>query len=172
MDFKPFVRNIPDFPKKGILFRDITSLLETPGAFSKLVHCMSKDWHGKIDAVAALDARGFIFGAPLALTFGVPLILVRKKGKLPSRTESISYALEYGEGVLEIHADAVKAGARVLVVDDLLATGGTAKATCDLIERVGGAVAGCAFAIELNGLGGRKVLNKYCVKAEIIYEEE
>ncbi len=169
MTIRRLIKDVPDFPKKGILFRDITPLLKDPDALRDVVEHMAAAWWERVDAIAALDARGFIFGTALAFHMELPLILVRKKGKLPRKTESISYGLEYGKDTLEIHTDAIRIGMRVLVVDDLLATGGTAKATCTLIERLGGEVAGCAFVVEVTGLGGRQVLANYDIYSRVVY---
>jgi adenine phosphoribosyltransferase len=150
-----YVRAIPDFPKPGILFRDITPLLACPQAFAEAVEQLARSVDGTpIDVVAAAEARGFLFAGPLALRLGASLVPVRKKGKLPFKTISHSYDLEYGSDTLEIHVDAVRPGDRVLVVDDLLATGGTMEACCRLGEKAGGTVIGCTFVLELTGLGG------------------
>ncbi|MBI4992244.1 MAG: adenine phosphoribosyltransferase [Candidatus Harrisonbacteria bacterium] len=172
MNLKEYIRDVPDFPRKGILFRDITSLLEQPEAFREVIREMSTKWRDKIDVITALDARGFIFGGALSVELGVPLVLARKKGKLPGKTVSVSYGLEYGTDTLEMHADSLTSGMRVLVVDDLLATGGTASAACSLIEKLGAEVAGCAFVIELEGLGGRENLSKYQIQSLVRYTEE
>ncbi|MFH1920449.1 MAG: adenine phosphoribosyltransferase [Planctomycetota bacterium] len=157
-----YIRSIPDFPKPGILFRDITPLLASPGALRQAVHQMAEHFRGRgIEVVAAAEARGFLFAAPLALELNAALVPIRKPGKLPSETMSHTYDLEYGTDTLEIHADAVAAGAKVLVVDDLLATGGTVEACCRLVEKAGGKVAACAFLIELVGLGGARKLGPY-----------
>ena len=160
LDLTRYIRDIPDFPKPGILFRDITPLLASPDAFRqavcRLAH-FARDH--KIEAVAAAEARGFLFAAPLAFELGIPLIPIRKRGKLPYHTLSYTYDLEYGSDTMEMHADAVAPGARVLVVDDLLATGGTMDACCRLIERAGGQIAACAFLIELLALGGASRLH-------------
>ena len=174
MNLASYVRVVPDFPKKGIMFRDISTLIKVPIVFEEVISRMSSGWSGKIDAIVALDARGFIFGAPMALKLGVPLVLVRKKGKLPGDTESIAYDLEYGTGNLEIHKDAFEIEGivgipRVLVVDDLLATGGTVKATSRLIKNLGAEVVGFEFVIELSCLSGRSVLDGYPVRAAITY---
>jgi adenine phosphoribosyltransferase len=162
LDLSEYIRSIPDFPKPGILFRDITPLLAAPLAFAAAVERMAEPFRQKrIDAVAAAEARGFLFAAPMALELGAALVPVRKAGKLPYETISYSYDLEYGSDTLEIHADAIAPGARVLVVDDLLATGGTVGACCRLIEKAGGEVVGCAFLIELRPLGGAKAIEKY-----------
>jgi adenine phosphoribosyltransferase len=165
-----YIRAIPDFPKPGILFRDVTPLLASPAAFGEAIRQFAERCRGrKIDLVAAAEARGFLFAAPLALELGVGLVPIRKPGKLPRRTLSHTYKLEYGTDTLEIHADDVPAGAEVLVVDDLLATGGTVQACCQMIERAGGQVAGCVFVIELVSLGGAKKLAGYDVFSLIKY---
>lgn len=153
-----FIRPVPDFPKPGILFRDISPLLQNPKAFAEVIDEFAKRWEGKADTIAALDARGFIFGSALAVKLGLPLSMVRKQGKLPSDCYQESYGLEYGKDTVELQKDAFPKGARVLIVDDLLATGGTALAACKLVERAGGSVVGCAFVIELADLEGRSKL--------------
>jgi adenine phosphoribosyltransferase len=161
MNLADYIRVTTDF-KPGVLFRDITPLLSSPAAFRQAVVEMADPFrHDKIDVVAAAEARGFMFAAPVALELGAALVPIRKPGKLPFRTESITYDLEYGTDTLQIHADAVAPGAKVLVVDDLLATGGTIEACCRLVEKVGGRVVGCAFFIELCGLHGAKRIEKY-----------
>ena len=150
-----YIGAIPDFPKPGILFRDITPLLAVPQAFRQAIEEMAAPFRGQhIDQIAAAEARGFIFAAPLAVALGAGLVPIRKPGKLPGKTLSHTYQLEYGVDTLQIHADAVFPGAKVLMVDDLLATGGTIEACCQMIEQAGGEVVGCAFLIELVGLGG------------------
>lgn len=162
MDFKRFIRNIPDFPKPGILFKDITPLLAAPEAFGAAVDAMHAHYAGhRIDAVAAAEARGFLFASPLALRFQVPLVPLRKPGKLPYQTYSHEYELEYGRAELHVHIDGIQAGSSVLVVDDLLATGGTMEASCRLVEKTGGLVAGCAFFVELAFLNGRQKLHPH-----------
>jgi len=157
-----YIRSIPDFPKPGILFRDITPLLASPRAFGKAIRQLAARFRGeKIDAIAAAEARGFLFAAPLALELDAALVPIRKPGKLPYETISHTYDLEYGSDTLEIHADALPAGANVLVVDDLLATGGTVEACCQLVEKAGGRVVTCAFVIELVGLAGAKKIARY-----------
>jgi len=160
MDLRDYIRDIPDFPKPGILFKDITPLLAAPAAFRQAVEEMARPFRarGGVDAIAAAEARGFLFAAPLALALDRPLVMMRKPGKLPYRTLSYSYELEYGSAELHMHIDAVGAGARVLLIDDVLATGGTMKAACQLVEKAGGQVAGCAFLLELTFLGGRERL--------------
>ncbi|MDD5450089.1 MAG: adenine phosphoribosyltransferase [Candidatus Omnitrophica bacterium] len=162
--FKDYIRDIKDFPKKGIIFKDITTLLKDGGRFRAAVDEIARQYSSKkIDAVISVEARGFIFGAAVAYKLGAGLIPVRKKGKLPYLTHSVTYALEYGSDTLEIHTDAFKEGAAVLIVDDLLATGGTTRAVIDLVEKLGGKVAGLAFLIELLPLKGREKLKGYPV---------
>jgi adenine phosphoribosyltransferase len=166
VDIKSFVRDVPDFPKPGILFRDITPLLASPPEFAEAIRKMAAQWAFEhIQAIAALDARGFVFGTALAMHIRLPLVLIRKKDKLPGATFSQSYDLEYGSSTIEMSVGAVDRGNRVLVVDDLLATGGTAKAACSLIKKAGGTVVGCAFVIELTDLPGRQVLQGVTVKS-------
>jgi adenine phosphoribosyltransferase len=170
MDLAPYIRDIPDFPKPGILFKDITPLLAEPRAFQESIERLYERYRGQpIDAVAAAEARGFLFAAPLALRLQKPLVPLRKPGKLPYRTYSLKYDLEYGSAELQVHIDGVNEGARVLLVDDLLATGGTMKAGCQLIEKAGGVVAGCAFLVELTFLNGRDVLRPHEVFSLIQY---
>ena len=160
IDIKRYIRDIPDWPKKGILFRDITPLLADPGAFAAAVDALCAGFtEADIEYVAAVEARGFIFGGAVAKQLGVGFVPIRKKGKLPYETESVSYELEYGTDTLEVHSDAVENGAKVLLVDDLLATGGTMAAACELIEKIGGQIAGIVFLIELCELGGREKLS-------------
>ena len=155
MDFKAAIRTIPDYPKKGILFRDITTLLGNPRAFRAAVDALVQPYCGmKIDKVAGLEARGFILGGAVAHQLGVGFVPVRKKGKLPHTVIGEDYALEYGTDRLEIHTDAINAGEQVLLVDDLIATGGTAMAGIKLLERAGAEVIGCSFVIDLPELGG------------------
>ena len=159
LDLKQYIRDIPDFPKKGILFRDITPLLANPQAFKEAIRCLAHQYAGaKIDAIVAAEARGFIFAAPLALELQAGFVPVRKPGKLPFDRHSHSYQLEYGSDTLEMHIDGLSKGQRVLVVDDLLATGGTVQACCQLVERTGAKIIGCAFAIELVALKGRAAI--------------
>jgi adenine phosphoribosyltransferase len=159
LDLKQYIRDIPDFPKPGILFRDITPLLSSPDALRETVHRLAKPFRNQgITTVIAAEARGFIFAAPLALELNVGFTPIRKPGKLPFQTHSFDYDLEYGKDTLQMHVDGVKRGDKVLVVDDLLATGGTVGACLKLLERVGAEVAGCAFVIELVGLGGAEKL--------------
>jgi adenine phosphoribosyltransferase len=169
-DLERYIRSIPDWPKKGVLFRDITPLLADPDAFSAAVDILSKDFsEAGIDYVAAVEARGFIFGAAVAQKLGVGFVPIRKKGKLPYKTESVVYDLEYGTDTLEVHSDAVEKDSRVLMVDDLLATGGTMKAACKIIEKIGGHIAAIIFLIELKELAGRKKLSQYKVTSIITY---
>lgn len=166
-----YIRSIPDFPKPGILFRDITPLLAAPAAFGQALEEMARPFaDAAIDVVATAEARGFIFAGPLALKLGASLVPVRKPGKLPRKTLSLTYQLEYGTDTLEIHADAIPAGANVLVVDDLLATGGTVEACCQMVEQAGGKVAGCVFLIELLGLGGINRIERYKTVSLIKYD--
>lgn len=170
LDLAGMVRNIPDFPLPGIQFKDITTLIGNGAAFSQVITTMAERYRDMpIDAVVGVESRGFIFSAPLALQLGVGLVPVRKPGKLPADTYQIEYALEYGTNKLEIHRDAFPSGARVLVVDDLLATGGTIVAASQLIERAGGTVIELAFVIELTFLGGRERLAPYPVYSLIQY---
>jgi adenine phosphoribosyltransferase len=157
-----YIRAIPDFPKPGILFRDITPLLATPEALRETIAQLAAHYRGAgIGVVAAAEARGFIFAAPLAIELGVGFVPVRKPGKLPFDTHAFHYELEYGSDTLEIHIDGVSPGQNVLLVDDLLATGGTMLACCRLVEKAGARVAGCAFVIELLSLGGAARLAPY-----------
>ena len=170
IELQRYIRSIPDWPKKGILFRDITPLLADPQAFAAAIDALCAGFtEGPIDYVAAVEARGFIFGAAVAEKLGVGFVPIRKKGKLPFETESVTYNLEYGTDTLEVHSDAVEKGARVLMVDDLLATGGTMAAACKLIEKIGGQIVGIAFLIELAKLAGRKKLTGYKIRAVMSY---
>src|SRR5262245_19038193 len=171
LDLKKFIRDIPDFPKPGILFRDITPLLAHPEALPETVRQLAEPYRGKnINAVVAAEARGFIFAAPMAIELGAGFVPVRKPGKLPFDRHSFRYDLEYGSDTLEMHVDGVPPGARVLVVDDLLATGGTVGACVKLLEKTGANIIGCAFAIELSSLGGRKSLAPHPVFSLMQYE--
>lgn len=159
-DLKRTIRDVPDFPKPGILFKDITPVLLDPKLFQRTLDALTEPWRGeKVDAVVAIESRGFIFGAGIAERLSVPLVLVRKAGKLPYTTIKESYALEYGTATLELHIDAVSNGHRALIVDDLLATGGTAAAAAKLVKQQGGVVAGYQFVIELGFLEGNKRLD-------------
>ena len=162
MDIASYIRDVPDFPIKGILFKDITTLTKHSEAFKYSIDQLTEHYRDKdIDLVAAIEARGFVFGAPLAYNLGAGLIIVRKEEKLPAETVKAEYSLEYGTNVLEMHQDAIEPGQRVLVVDDLLATGGSAAATVELVEKLGGEVVGLAFVIELTFLHGRDKLKGY-----------
>jgi adenine phosphoribosyltransferase len=170
MDLAAYIRDVPDFPIPGILFRDITPLLGAPGPFKYVVdtfaeHCRRRE----IDAVVGIESRGFIFGTPLSYLLDVPFIPVRKAGKLPAARMSVEYALEYGTSQLDIHADALEPGQRVVIVDDLLATGGTAAAAAKLVELVGGTVEEFLFLIELGFLSGREKLQGYNVTTLLTY---
>jgi adenine phosphoribosyltransferase len=159
VDPRAFIRDVPDFPKPGIVFKDITPLLANPAAFGAVIDGLAEAFKGrKIDGVAAAEARGFIFGAPLALKLGVGFIPIRKPGKLPYHKISHKYDLEYGSDQVEMHSDAVSAGQRILLLDDVLATGGTMKACKDLVTDAGGDVVACAFVVELAFLEGRSRL--------------
>lgn len=172
MDLKQFIADVPDFPKPGIMFRDISPLLADARAFGHTVDLIAAEWKGSVDAVAGLDARGFLFGAPVALALGVPFVMVRKRGKLPGDVVSYSYDLEYGSDTVEMKHGALFPGMKVLVVDDLLATGGTAAAACSLVESIGATVAGFAFVIELDGLGGRAKLGSKAIQSLVTYKED
>jgi adenine phosphoribosyltransferase len=170
MDLAQYIRDIPDFPKPGILFKDITPLLAEPRAFQVAIDRLYERYCAMdIGAVAAAEARGFLFAAPLALRLQKPLVPLRKPGKLPYRTYSLKYELEYGSAELHMHTDGVGSGDRVLLVDDLLATGGTMRAGCQLIDKAGATVAGCAFLVELEFLHGREVLRPHEVFSLIRY---
>ncbi len=156
---KDKIRTIPNFPKQGIMFRDITTLLKDPQGFQDVINAFKDRYASqKIDVVCAIEARGFIIGGALAKELNVGFVPLRKKGKLPHKVHTVEYDLEYGKDVLEVHQDAVKQGARVLIVDDLIATGGTAKAACDLIEKIGGKMVECAFIVDLPELKGKEKL--------------
>jgi adenine phosphoribosyltransferase len=168
MDLKKCIRDIPGFPKEGIIFKDITTLLKDGPAFAETVNKIADEYKDKkIDVVLSVEARGFLFGAAVAYKMGIGLVPVRKKGKLPHKTHSVTYDLEYGQGTLQIHQDAFSKGARVLIVDDLLATGGTVSAVAGLVEKMGGVIAGIAFVIELLPLKGRDKLKGYPVTSLI-----
>lgn len=155
------IRTIPDFPKPGIMFRDITTLLKDPQGFQDVINAFKERYKSqKIDVIAGIEARGFIIGGALAKELNVGFVPIRKKGKLPHHVHRIEYDLEYGKDVLEIHQDAIKQGDRVIIADDLIATGGTAKAACDLIEKIGGTVVECAFIVDLPELKGKEKLNR------------
>ncbi|MHC4519094.1 MAG: adenine phosphoribosyltransferase [Planctomycetota bacterium] len=169
-DLSRFIRDIPDWPKAGILFRDITPLLDDPQALRAAVDAMCAPYKGTgVAHVAAVEARGFIFGTAVAARLNAGFVPIRKKGKLPFETESVTYDLEYGTDTIEIHRDGVPAGAKVLLVDDLLATGGTMKAAWELVEKVGGDVLGITCLIELTDLRGRERLSSYDIHTVISY---
>ncbi len=170
MDLKTYIRDIPDFPKKGIVFKDITPLLKSPEAFGFVIETWAARYASrKLDAVIGMESRGFIFAAPLAVRLKVPFIPVRKPGKLPAKTVRETYQLEYGTDSLEIHEDALAPGAKVLVLDDVLATGGTAEAVVHLVERVGARVEEASFLMELGFLKGRDKLKSVPVHSIITY---
>ena len=169
IDIGAYIRDIPDFPKPGIVFKDITPLLANGPAFHNVVDALATPHHGRVDMVLGIESRGFIFGAAVAYALHAGLAVVRKPGKLPAATFAADYALEYGNDSLEIHRDAFGHPTRVLVVDDLLATGGTASAACALVQRLGGEVVACTFVIELTALGGRRRLQPHPVSALVSY---
>lgn len=167
------IRDIPDFPKPGIVFKDITPLLSNGPLFGKTIDLMAARYRGqKVDTVLGIESRGFIVGAALAYKLGAGFSVVRKPGKLPYETHSASYELEYGQDTLEIHIDGIAPKARVVIADDLIATGGTAAATAELVSRLGGTVVECAFVIELAFLNGREKLKPYRVYSILQYESE
>lgn len=173
IDLKHHVRSVKDFPKPGIMFRDITPLLSHPAAFRESIRRIVDRFQSEqVNVVAAAEARGFIFAAPIALELGAAFVPIRKPGKLPFETSAFHYELEYGQDTLEMHTDAVRPGDRVLLVDDLLATGGTIHACAQLAERSGAEVVGCAFAIELSMLGGREKLAPRLCYSVIEYHDE
>ena len=169
-DLRAKIREVPDFPKPGILFYDITTLLREADAFREVIDRMADAVKGeRIDLVVGMESRGFIFAAPLADRLGAGFVPVRKLGKLPAETIEVEYDLEYGTATLEIHRDAISPGQRVLVVDDLLATGGTVLGTIELIRRLGGEIAGLSFAVELTALGGRDKLGEFAIHTLLAY---
>ena len=173
MRLEDYIQNIPDFPKPGIVFKDITPLFLDPEALRSTVDLlaeMAREW--EIDYVVSAEARGFVLGAAVAVAAGAGFVLARKPGKLPREVSSVEYALEYGVDALEMHSDAIRDGSRVMVHDDLLATGGTAGALCGLVEQAGGVVAGCAFVIELAFLNGREQLQGYDVRSLVAVDGE
>jgi adenine phosphoribosyltransferase len=174
VDLKKSIRSVPDFPVEGIMFRDVTTLMKDPLAFRESCQAMedSCDKFRGIDFFAGIEARGFIYASVLSDRKKSGLVLIRKPGKLPSETLSVDYELEYGKDRIEVHADSISPGSRYLVVDDLLATGGTAAAACRLIEQGGGVIAGCLFLVELPDLNGRSKLEKYTVVSLLDFEGE
>jgi len=170
---KDYIRDVPDFPKEGIIFKDITPLLRSPKSFQAVVDSLTDKFADeRIDLVLGVEARGFIIAGAVALNLGVGFVPVRKAGKLPCETRAVEFELEYGTDTLEMHNDAVEPGQRVLIIDDLLATGGTAVACCKLVENAGGEVAALAFVIELSFLEGRKKLRGYQILSLIQYDQE
>lgn len=170
MDFKQYIRDIPDFPKKGIIFKDITPLLDDKEALREAIDIFTRQYQEEaIDKVVSVEARGFIIGGALAYKLNCGFVPVRKPGKLPAETIAMDYSLEYGVNTVEIHKDAMQSGERVLVFDDLLATGGTVNATCELIKKMGASIVGCAFLIDLTFLKGREKLQPYTVFSLIEY---
>jgi len=170
-DLRRLIREVPDFPKPGINFYDITTLLKHPEGLRKTVDALAQSFEGeRVDTVIGIEARGFIFAPALAYHLGAGFVPVRKPRKLPAECVSVSYDLEYGQDTLEMHRDAVGQGHRVLIADDLLATGGTARAVCDLVEKLGGTVAGLGFVVELEFLPGRRKLEGYDVRSLIKYQ--
>ncbi|MDD6039472.1 MAG: adenine phosphoribosyltransferase [bacterium] len=168
---KDYVRTIPDFPEPGIMFRDVTSILEDADGFKLAIDSLLKLLETvDCDVIAGAESRGFIFGAPLAYALGKPFVLIRKKGKLPCKTVSMEYELEYGSAEIEMHEDSIKPGQRVVLVDDLIATGGTIEASAKLVEKLGGEVVKIIFLMELAGLNGKERLKQYDVEAVITYE--
>lgn len=163
------IRDVPDFPEPGVLFRDITPLLADGHAFSTLIHTLATFYRGKIDAVAGLESRGFILAAPLAVELEIGMITIRKAGKLPGAVFGVDYNLEYGTARMEVHPEIVKHGQRVLIIDDVLATGGTARAAIELVERSGGTVAGLCMLLELSELGGRDKLGDHVCHSVVTY---
>ena len=173
IDLKSHIRSIPDFPKEGIVFRDITTLLKHPQAFRASVDALCDHFaHNGANVIIGPESRGFIFGAAMAYKMGIGFIPTRKPGKLPAETESETYELEYGTDSIEIHKDAIGPDSKALMIDDLLATGGTMQAACRLVEKLGGQVVGVGFVIELSFLHGREKLKKYPVFTLIDYESE
>jgi adenine phosphoribosyltransferase len=169
-DLKQAIRDIPDFPKKGIIFKDITTLLGQGYLFREAIDRLADYYQGKkVAKVVGIESRGFILGAPIAYRLGAGVVPIRKKGKLPYKTVSATYQLEYGEDTLQMHEDAISPGQRVLIVDDLLATGGTARATIELVKKLGGEIVGLAFLVELTFLNGRKNLSGYDIHTLIKY---
>ena len=170
MDYKKHIREVPDFPKKGILFYDITTLLMNADVFNTMINEMAQRVRDmEITKIAAIESRGFLFGAPLALKLGKPFIPIRKPGKLPYKTVRYEYTLEYGKDAVEMHADAVNSADKILLIDDLLATGGTIEAAANLVKKCGGSVAGIMFAIELEFLKGKQKLSGFKCESIVRY---
>ena len=170
-DIKDYILTIPDFPKPGIMFRDVTSVVQDADGLQLAINEMVKALDGlDFDVIAGTESRGFIFGMPVAYALHKPFIMIRKTGKLPRAVTSKEYDLEYGKAVIEVHKDAIKPGQRVVIIDDLVATGGTAKATAELVESLGGEVVRLLFLIELAGLNGRQLLKDYEVSSVVVYE--
>ena len=170
-ELKEYIRNIPDFPEKGIIFRDITSVLQDPDSLKLAIDELEKKLEGlEFDVIAGAESRGFLFGMPLAYNLHKPFVPIRKKGKLPCETVEKTYELEYGTATIEIHKDAIKKGDRVVLLDDLIATGGTMKAAAELVEELGGEVVKALFLIELTDLKGREVLGNYDVDSVVQFE--
>lgn len=173
MDLKSLIRDVPDFPSPGILFRDVTPLLADPVAFRYVVNALAEVAGQTLPgAIVGIESRGFLFGGPVAAYLGLPFVPVRKPGKLPAARMSVEYSLEYGESQMDIHQDAFQPGTRAYIIDDLLATGGTARAAAKLVEMVGGEVAGVGFVIELEALGGRRLLGGYGVDSLVKYRAD
>ena len=173
MDLKKSIRTIPDWPKPGIMFRDITSLIENPKAFSYCIEKFKDKYSNcKIDKIAGIEARGFIFGAALAKDLGLPFVLIRKKGKLPGEVVSQEYELEYGTDKIEVHKSSINEGENILIIDDLIATGGTVCAACKLVEKLGGKVSSVAFVIDLPELKGKARLEGYDIFTLVEFEGE
>lgn len=170
MDLKKYIRDIPDFPKKGIIFKDITPLIKDPEALQRTINVLVEKYKDeRIDKVVSVEARGYIFGGALAYALNCGFVPVRKPGKLPAETVTMDYTLEYGSNTIEVHKDAIGKDERVLIFDDLLATGGTVEATCQLVEQLGGKIIGCAFLINLTFLNGKEKLKNYPVFSLIEY---
>ncbi|MDQ7065655.1 MAG: adenine phosphoribosyltransferase [candidate division KSB1 bacterium] len=171
-DLARYIRTVPDFPKAGIQFKDITTLLKDPEAFRRSLDAMKARFQEPVDVIVGIESRGFIFGGALAASYGAGFVPARKQGKLPAEVEQETYELEYGADQLEIHKDAIRPGQKVLIVDDLLATGGTAAATARLVKKLGGDIVGLLFLIELTFLNGREKLKDFRVESIIQYAEE
>lgn len=170
MDLKSYIRDVPDFPRPGVLFRDITPLLQKPEAYQGVVNALAEEHRiANLDVIIGVESRGFVFAAPMAYKLGLPFVPIRKPGKLPAAHMSVEYTLEYGDSQLDIHQDAIRPGEKALIVDDLLATGGTALAAAKLVELLGGTVHGFAFLVELTELGGRARLKGYRISSLIQY---